>query len=254
MCGITFKSLDDFLIVHVGPLWEEFKSDYPKCQEKEPLPTSIEQFTEIQTPVHQVQLMSVPPMPRLWFVTEDETRLIQVQRDRFIHNWKKMKDNDEYPRYPKVIEMFRETLECFERFLDVEQLGRVEALQYELSYVNHITRHEGWDNLAGIGTLFPDFAWRDRTGRFLPEPESLNLRTTFPLPRSQGRLHVSIQNAYRNDDQQDIIRLDLSVRGIGVERSRTAMYEWFGTAREWIVRGFADITGEEVQKENWRRK
>ena len=53
---------------------------------------------------------------------------------------------------------------------------------------------------------------------------------------------------------QPIILLDLTVRGIGKDKSIEGMWDWFDLAREWIVCGFADLTGERVQTEVWKRK
>ena len=250
VCSVTYKYLDGFLVAHLGQLWEKFRDEYPKCEEKEPLGAVFEKLDAGGETERNVRLLTVPPMPRVWFSNEDDTRLIQVQRDRFIHNWKKMRDDDDYPRYPKVMKMFRTAFEHFEEFLAEQELGVVESMQYELTYVNYIARHEGWENCSDIGTLFPDFAWRNES-RFLPEPESNDWRLTFPLPGNAGRLHVRIQKAFRNTDQQEIMRMDLTARGIGENKSGSAMYEWFDMAREWIVCGFVDLTGERPQREHW---
>jgi hypothetical protein len=47
--------------------------------------------------------------------------------------------------------------------------------------------------------------------------------------------------------------LDLTVRGIGSHRSFDDMKEWFNIARVWIVRGFTDLTTDEMQTKVWRR-
>jgi len=201
----------------------------------------------------RVELLKAPLLPRLWFLSDDETRVLQMQRDRILHNWKKVKPEDEYPRYPHVVEMFRDALTGFDSFLSREKLGGVEPLQYELTYVNHIDLEKRWSNLGGIGALLPDFSWRDTGERFLPSPEAMNLRMSFVLPERQGRLHISAQNATQVSDQREILRLDLTVRGMPSDQSRDAMWQWFDLAREWIVKGFVDITNSGVQAEIWKR-
>jgi len=69
-----------------------------------------------------------------------------------------------------------------------------------------------------------------------------------------GRLHVTIQNGMVRDTRQPLLILNLTVRGIGNDKSSEAMWPWFDLAREWIVRGFGDLTGEEVQKRIWKKK
>jgi uncharacterized protein (TIGR04255 family) len=251
VCGVLFRSIDALLAPHFGLLWEKYKSEYPGCREVAPLTPVIERFKEV--PAMDIQLGAVPPLPRIWFVHANDNGIIQVQRDRFLHNWKKVRPEDEYPRYPKVIEMFKDRLSKLESFLKENDLGVVEPLQYEMTYINHIPQGDGWTSLNEIGNVFPDFSLRLNEYRFLPEPEGINWRTSFVLPDQAGRLHVKIQHGKLRETGKPVVVLDLTVRGIGADRSSEAMKEWFDLAREWIVRGFADLTGEGVQKEIWRK-
>ena len=255
VCGIAFEPLKDLLAPHMGLLWSRFVRDYPKCEEQQPLDVAIESFDKppAKSSIQRAEFSTVPPMQRIWFASDDDTRLIQVQRDRFLHNWRKTQEHDEYPRYSQVIAMFKDALAQFEAFLSDGNLGVVKALQYELTYVNHIPQGEGWDSLGDIGRLLPDCSWRRDSKRFLPEPERGNLRTSFVLPDNVGRLHVTAQNAVRLSDHREVIRLDLTARGIGPDKGREAMYDWFDVAHEWIVCGFADLTGAGVQEELWER-
>ena len=124
----------------------------------------------------------------------------------------------------------------------------------KMTYINHIPQGDGWINLNEIGKVFPDFSIRTIEDRFLPEPEGINWRTSFLLPDETGRLHVTIRHAQLRDSGIPLILLDLTVRGMGNNKSLEGMAEWFNLAREWIVQGFSDLTGENVQKNIWRRK
>ena len=252
VCGILFKSIDKLLAPHLGLLWEKYKTEYPVCREVPPLAPVIERFEE--APRIDLQLADVPPLPRIWFVHEKDNGIIQVQRDRFLHNWKKVLPEDEYPRYPQVIELFKGRLSQFESFLSENDLGAMEPRQYEMTYINHIPQGEGWTKLNEIGKVFPDFSLRANEHRFLPEPEGINWRTSFALPDEAGRLHVTIRHAKLRDSDIPVLLLDLTVRGIGKDKSPGGMTDWFDLAREWIVRGFTDLTGEDMQKNIWRRK
>ena len=252
VCGILFEPLEKFLVPHFGLLWEKYKSDYPHCREAPPLTPVIEHFAE--SPRVDIHFTDVPPLPRIWFVHKNDNGIIQVQRDRFLHNWKKVKPEDEYPRYPTVIELFEDRLSKFKLFLEENKLGVIQPLQYEMTYINHIPQGEGWKNLNDIRHIFPDFGLRVNKDRFLPQPEGINWRTNFALPDQMGRMHVTIQHATLRDTGQPVLILNLTVRGIGDDKSAKGMWSWFDLAREWIVRGFADLTGEEVQKGVWKRK
>ncbi len=250
--GIQFNSIKNLTGPYLGLLWEKFKADYPRSKEVAPLVPAIEVFDEIPS-----REMAVFPdflgLSRTWFETNDGNRLIQVQKDRFLHNWKKERDTDEYPHYDYVVSNFKLCLEKFEAFLQENKLESIQPVQYELTYINHIPQGEGWNTFGDLGKVFPDFSWRSAE-RFLPAPEGINWQTTFVMPEKSGRLHESLRSAKRRSDSQPILLLELTVRGIGSDKSRSAMWSWFDVAHEWIVRGFTDITGEELQRGLWRRK
>jgi hypothetical protein len=43
-------------------------------------------------------------------------------------------------------------------------------------------------------------------------------------------------------------------RGLGESKDRRGIREWFDTAHEWIVRGFADLTTDRIQTKVWRKE
>ena len=59
----------------------------------------------------------LPPLPRCWFLNDTETRLIQLQADRFIHNWRKVTGKEEYPRYEAIRDEFIDRWDEFCMFL-----------------------------------------------------------------------------------------------------------------------------------------
>jgi len=250
VCGALFKPLSGLLAPHLGMLWERFKSEYPKCQEVPPLAPVVEHFGE--EPVPQIELTDVPPLPRVWFIHADEIGIIQIQRDRFLHNWKKARPRDAYPRYTTVIKLFQDKLSVFESFLADTSVGSIEPRQYELTYVNHIPKDGGLPSLADVAKGFPDFAWRVSADRFLPMPEAINWRTTFALPDQAGRLHVALRSGVRREDGTPILLLELTVRGFPKGTTRDAAWPWFNTAHEWIVRAFTDLTSDNLHQ-LWKR-
>src|SRR6266850_6255748 len=81
VCGVLFKTLDGFRIPHFGLFWERCKTDYPSCQEVAPLMPLIERFGEEGT--EEIQAFNDLPLPRVWFLNNQDTGIIQLQRDRF---------------------------------------------------------------------------------------------------------------------------------------------------------------------------
>jgi uncharacterized protein (TIGR04255 family) len=257
VCGILFTSIEELLAPHFGLLWEQFKPGYAECREVPPLTPTIEHFGESPQEA-TLQFSNTPPLPRIWFIHADGS-IIQVQRDRFLYNWRKIRPEDEYPHYPEVVEKFESYLSTFQSLLKDNALGEIELLQYEMTYVNHILQNTAWKSMSDIGHVFPDFSWQKQgpsgnKPRFLSEPEGINWRTSFVLADDMGRLHVHIQKGQLRQEGQPVLRLELTARGIGREKSLDTMRDWFEFAHESIVWGFADLTDYQVQKNIWKRR
>lgn len=254
VCGVTFKPLEGLKAVHLGMFWERFKDDFPEVQEHPPIATVMEQLGGPTPPTTEFQLVDTPPLPRVWFVDKTGNGIIQVQRDVLLHNWRKLAPTDQYPRFRTVFANFRSHLERFKAFVEEHSLGTILPVQCELTYINHVLESAHWTKGKPLSNLFPDFSWRNLNGRFLPEYEGANWRTMFRLPDENGRLHVTIQTAFRRPDNEPLVVLEMKARGIGKDRSLDALWAWFDVAHEWIVRGFADVTDKAVQRTLWGHK
>jgi uncharacterized protein (TIGR04255 family) len=247
--GVIFKSLDNFLVPHVGLLWERFRSEFPVCLEMDPLMPVIE-GTGGQESAVQINLMDRPPMPRIWLRSRDEEKLLQIQRDRFHFNWKKPSDDGEYPRYRVLAPKFESHLGMLHSFVAENQLGQVEPVQYELTYVNTILAGEGWQGIAAIQSVLPDFTWKTEAKKILPAPEAVHWRMAFPM-EGQGRLHVTVRSGKRPNDMKDLLLVELTARGMPKDASPDSMWRWFALARKWIVEGFTELTNPELHKNVW---
>jgi uncharacterized protein (TIGR04255 family) len=140
VCGILFKPLEKLLVPHFGVLWEKFNPEYSRCEEQPLLMPIIEAF---ERSPQTIEISNIPPLPRIWFVHENDNGIIQIQRDRFLHNWRKVRPGDEYPRYRNVLQNFQKYLSGFEEFLKAVDLEEIVPLQYELTYIDLIPQgHE----------------------------------------------------------------------------------------------------------------
>jgi len=255
-CSVQFEELSRFQTPYAGFLWQEYRKEYPRFEEKPPLPHMIETFPEPTQPRFTAAFSELPPPRRIFFLQADGTNLIQIQPDRFVHNWRKMRNEDDYPSYDKVRAIFLRQWSRFVEFAQTHGLGKVQADQYELTYVNHLVRGEAWETLADVAQLFRDISWADGE-RFLPAPEDMLLRRSFGLPQKAGRLHVSVRKAARSADRKELLMLELTARGFPAEGpggKQEAMQGWFDLAHEWIVKGFEDLTTNEAQEGLWRKR
>src|SRR5882724_3288532 len=250
--GVQFNPLKGFSVPHYGLYWGKIRGDYPKYEVHPPLSPAVELFGSEARKESQarVELLQVPDV-RTWFLTQDGTILLQVQKDRFLQNWRKMQDGDVYPHYDQLKPKFCEEWQRFGRFLEEVGIERPEVNQCEVTYVNHIDIKQGPKSYGNLSRIIS--CWSGNySGNFLSEPESVNFSSRYLLPEKKGRLHIAMQPAIRRRDAKEILRLNLTVRGRPASSEVEDIMEWLELGHEWAVRGFTDITTEEMHK-HWGR-
>ncbi len=240
-------------IVYLALLWKQYSTEFPKTEERARLDPTMEQFPERPQGRFGLKLQALedPPAPRLWFVSSRGNEMIQVQNDRFVKNWRKEGEGEEYPRYEEVIRPnFDRDYSIFLSFLASNGLGKPRVNQCEVTYVNHIIAGEGWDRYGEVDKIFS--FWRT-LDVFPPGPlEDARMHTRFVIPdgagKAIGRLHFDLQPAVRTSDNHPMYVLHLTARGQlgdGVE--------FLDVGRDWIVRTFKALTTDSMHKV-WRIK
>ena len=259
--AVQFEPLTELRTPQIGLLWANFRDRFPKIEEHPPLDPMMERFGAPGPPKPSVhfEMMRRPPVPRCWFVSADGTELIQIQQDRFAHNWRKTSASGEpveYARYKHIRAGFRDELHDFAKFVTLEQLGALKPNQCELTYVNHIVSGPGWQHHGELGKILTLFETR-YTDEFLPDLEEARVASAYVIPgpdgKPLGRLRLSIDSAYRRADNYPIMVLNLVARGRPDGTGTEGVMKFLDTGHEWIVRGFAAITTPEMHK-IWGRR
>jgi uncharacterized protein (TIGR04255 family) len=244
--GVQFAPMRRLTLPYLGLYWSEVRARYPGQEVKVPLSPVEEDFSHPPKPAQVGLEVSSAVDARCWFIDHTTTKLIQLQRDRFIRNWRKgPPPHDAYPRYATLRPEFEEDWRSFSDFLMREDLGVPEVNQCEVSYINHIELGLGWDSLAEayrVLTMLRPL----QSPLFLPEPEAVVLNTRFVMPERQGRLHVSAQPAIRRADGRQVLQLTLTARGRPESSRLDDIVLWFDRGHEWIVHGFVDLTTPEL--------
>lgn len=243
VCGMQFHTPDKLRLPHIGLLWDKFRKEYPIIQHAAPVATAKGGIL--------IDKAIGVPLPRVWFINKSDDQLVQFQLDRFYFNWRRRESD--YPRYDHVIKNFKSVLNIIVDFFGEFDLGELKPIEYELSYINHIPKGQGWNTIDDLPRIFSDFYWKQAKGRFLPNPEKVSWQTEFPLQEKKGHLTVNLKQATRTEDKAPLFVLELKARGIDESTSKEAVREWFDLAHEWIVRGFTDLTTPEIQ-EIWERE
>jgi len=250
--SVSFKPLSGWSSLQAGLFWSTVRKKYPQTETHPPIAVPVEKFGDDQWITPGVAFGFEADLARFWFLTDDGTRLMQLQRDHFVINWRKVRGDEAYPRYAKEMRpRFEEEWALFAGFVD-EAIGQaVEPVQCELTYVNDVFRGEGWDNFEDALTLFS--WWKDTERKFLPPASSMSVAIAFDYPDKKGRLHIDSRHVRRLTDSKEAYQIKLFARGAPRSGSTNHLLAWMDEAHEWIVKGFADVTSERAHG-LWVRK
>jgi uncharacterized protein (TIGR04255 family) len=238
---------------HLGLLWNEYRALFPKSDERPPLEAVNEQFPE--SPAARVgfkiQALENFPVPRIWFTNDKGNEMIQVQNDRFIKNWRKEGEAEQYPHYDSTIRPhFDRDYLTFLDFLKKNRLGTPHVNQCEVSYVNHILAGQGWERFGDVEKVFT--FWQPSLVVPPGPVEDVRMHVRFIIPDKNGkpigRLHVDLQPAVRTTDNHPMYVLHLTARGQLGEG-----IDFFDIGREWIVTTFERLTTNTMH-DVWRIK
>src|SRR5829696_8254411 len=119
-------------------------------------------------------------------MNETGSELVQVQRDRIVHNWRRLTPESPYPHYEALRPSFSEDLTDFQAFLDEFGIGKFNPYQCELTYINPIPLGRGIDRLGELERLLAPWSG-SFTDDFLSEPESVAVVLRFPNYRFEWR-------------------------------------------------------------------
>jgi uncharacterized protein (TIGR04255 family) len=252
VCGVMFSGTP-VQTVHIGAYWDRVRAEFPKVEDAAPLSPVVEEDGQ---PVALFEWSTLPPARRAWLYNADGSHLLQIQEDRFLFNWKHTLGANGYPSYKFVFAEFEKHLQAFVNFMRNECGRDLTYRQFEMTYVNHITKENGLTPGAESALLIDHVV--QGGARFLPEVENFNFSKSYRLPNGSGRLHIVAQTASRAPGNERMVRLDLVARGIPANFGETndgdlARKKWFDVAHEWITHGFADVTSLDIQKNIWKR-
>lgn len=245
--SVQFQPLPEIVTTHLGSLWDSVRDRFPLFEIRPPVSTAVEQFQEGDAPAGTVVTSSAEALVRCWFTSTDKATLIQVQSDRFIHNWRRTKEAPEYPRYSTIRPRFEQEWGSFCAFLEKCGLGLPVPNQCEVTYVNHIELRHGEGDRLRLEEVSPMLAGASAK-TFLPDPVWIECKTVYDMAERAGRLHVSLNPVIRRADGERIAVLQLTARGRPRGHKAADVLEWLDVGREWVVRGFFDATSQTMHK------
>jgi len=248
--GVQLDPMPRLRTAHLGLLWQRFYDEFPSLQEHPPIDTPEEDFGPGESRTITVQLMGPAPVPRHWFLSRDETRIIQVQADRFFFNWRQIRPDEPYPHYEALRREFDRHFAVYEEFLARRGLGVATIRHAEVTYINRITLDPN-DFSLGLADVLR--IWHPSYGPeapFLRDAQDVRLVERHVI-RHQGepyaRLYISAEPAA----SQALINLTMRGRPRAGTDLRAAL-GFFDDGRDRIVRAFTAVTSEHMHA-RWRR-
>ena len=252
--SIQFNPIKGFSIVHFGLYWDRIRRDFPNLETKQPVAHIVENFGQMGTEQSLFSQGEIKPeqLVRCWFLEENRSSFIQLQPDRLIVNWQVVEAGDVYPRYTQLRAKLHNEWRRFTEFLRDEKLEAPRVDQCEVTYVNHIEYHDGWDSYDDLNKVISPWSGKTSEG-FLKAPEKIGLNVQYLIDGNRGRLYISLQPVIRRRDNKEVLQLNLTARGAPSSSQTEDVFQWLDLGRKWIVNGFTDFVTLEMHK-RWGRE
>ena len=246
--GIGFKPLECWNSIAPGEFYNLVRSGFPKIEDKAPLSPLI-----VGDEPLSFEFEELPAVRRTWFVSEDDSLLIQVQADRLHVNWRRTKDDSEYPRHEKLLDIFKYALVNLVNFAS-ERGETLSVVGGEISYVNHIVEGDLWNSWSDLSKLFETWnpvPFRNETAKAISSLVVYDgAASSFLQPGNV--LNVEIKAAMRQLDKKRIVVFQLLNRGKISSSNFEVISSWVQLASAEVVRVFTEITAKEAHLA-WKR-
>lgn len=251
--SVHFASIEGLHVGHLGAYWQSVRVDLPRLEQQPPLPPQEAELLggTAQRPGIKIEIVPMLTTPRFWFISEDQNVVVQVQPDRLVLNWRKIRPDDQYPRFPFMRQRFVHEWTRFRGFLRTEQLRAPATAHGEIAYVNTVTSSRTWQTHADAGKVF-----RQLRALQLPAStvalEDVRMYQRFLFPNRAGaltgRLHVQVEPVTALDTGAPAFQFTLTARGAPSDTDENLM-DFMEAGRERIVRVFQAMTTDAMHLE-----
>jgi uncharacterized protein (TIGR04255 family) len=164
---------------------------------------------------------------------------MQLQQNRILHNWRRVSESDEYPRYSTAYSKFVWCWNQLRTFAASAGLSEPQPDVFELTYINHVFKP---------GSKFPRDVWEflafyERTPEAAVAKASSAMAMHFgwPLPGEMGALTFDLKHGIRPNDETEVLLIEFNARGKPQEGG-SGMEGWFDVAHRAVVNTFDALT------------
>lgn len=235
--------LANFRNEHVGLLWSKFRDEFPHVAQ--------------QPPIGDAEFMmalggELFPMPRYWFIAEDQVSLLQVQKNAFLFNWRR-RDAHDYPHFHENLKpTFDKYYSRFADFVASELDASPLAIDLcELTYINLIERCEYWSGPEDTPNVVPEFVV-PRFGVQAASAPAFNCVYAFALAPDL-QLTVTVRDA-RSTIKVDepVLVIEIRAQGRLGQVSKSESDPWFDRAHDAVIDCFVRMTNPHIQQTYWK--
>jgi uncharacterized protein (TIGR04255 family) len=232
---------------HVGLYWDRIREKFSLC----------DQHPIIVNPNDPQPFIEAPgeffPLPRFWFHSEKQPTLIQIQRNAFLLNWRRVPGAGDYPHYESVIQDFWREFEGYAHFIRDVVGGRIDVVQRcELSYINLLEANELFASPTSVSDILPSLSGLAA----LTSPgarELAGVNATF-AHRVNANLFIDtvIRVGLRSDTSGLGLSFELKAHGSPPDLSLASARDWYESAHDATYKLFLDATSKQAQETLWK--
>lgn len=234
--GVMYKPVSTG-IVALSEVHRRWRDDYPLVEEHPALPP--------QSSSPGLILESGTPSVRLWLLDATRERLIQVQRDRFVVNWRRQSDNGDYPRYRSLSAELRARLYDYRELLKDLGLQELSPTAVEVTYVNLVNFRDEQPRVASLSdVLLTKSGWPSSLGSPLLDQVNARFDTTNKLGRPSSLVINAQSDRIGSLEGTAAIQVTSTAQVDDIEDVHTAL----DLAHVHAVQSFVDITSPLLHK------
>ncbi|MBW8060319.1 MAG: TIGR04255 family protein [Solirubrobacterales bacterium] len=251
--GVEFAGAVISEEIVLADFWREIREEFSDVQRQQLLSPMAETFEpEHAGPGFELRLGGAEQAQRYVFKTASTELSVQVQEDRFAFSWRRIGDDEEYPRYSWIRERFEEIYTKFINAADDDLLAKHPPTWCATTYDNRIIHPSSQDFLHGpLGDILC-FIGRPES-KVLPTVEDTMIRQRRII-RSEGgdprgRLYIRATPAATPPPEfHPGYQLSLRVVSQPLSPDTRGVLECQDEGHNLIVETFRDITTEKMHQ------
>ncbi|MGH9199462.1 MAG: TIGR04255 family protein, partial [Acidimicrobiia bacterium] len=228
------------------------KSELPESSQQPILPPMVERFdVALPTQGFEITFEAQAGLPRSWFISSDDARLVQLQPDRFSLNWRRSESARPYPHYGALRADMGRYVELLVQCVTDSGRRPPEINLVEVLYVNHVELPERQPHSHADLARIINRVRSSPEDAFLGTAEDTQFQARWRIPtvdQPSGRLYLSAVPGLRPPGPVPIYVVNVTGRVLPKEGNLSGAMEALDLAHQWIVLGFVDVTTPEMHE------